>query len=98
MTAKERDIYYYVKARRHKFVPLQEIARRTGGKDRYRVNPDWARPVVESMTERGILENNPQRGYRLKPVPKKVTAGKRWVSAEMAKILKDSGKKFENIM
>ena len=50
------------------------------------------------MTERGILENIPDRGYRLKPMPKKDMTGKRWVSPEIAKILKDSGKGFDNVM
>ncbi len=98
MTAPEREIYYYLKARRHEHVPLREISRRTGGKRRFRVNPDWARPILESMTERGILENDPRHGYRLKPIPRKDTEGKHWVSPEIAKILKTSGKSFNNVM
>ena len=98
MTAIERDIYYYVKARRAEYTPLREISRRTGGKRRFRADPDWVRPVLESMTERGILECVPDRGYRLKPIPRPDTAGKRWVSPEIAKILKESGKAFDNVM
>jgi hypothetical protein len=98
MTAIERDIYYYVKARRNDYIPLREISRRTGGKRRFRANPDWVKPVLESMIERGILDCIPERGYRLKPMPRKDTAGKRWVSPEIAKILKDSGKDFDNVL
>ena len=98
MTAQERDIYYYLKARRQEYIPLREISRRTGGKRRYKYNPDWARPVLASMTERGILESDPERGYRLKPIPKQSMDGKRWVAPEIAKILRASGKGFENVM
>jgi hypothetical protein len=98
MTAHERDVYYYLKARRNEFIPLREISRRTGGKRRYRYNPDWVRPVLASMTERGILEHDGDQGYRLKPIPRKNMDGKRWVSPEIAKILKDSGKGFKNVM
>lgn len=98
MTALERDIYYYIKGRRQQYIPMREIARRTGGKRRFKGNPDWARPILASMTERGILENDPEHGYRLKPMPKKDMAGKQWVSPEIAKILKESGKGFANVM
>ncbi len=98
MTAQERDIYYYLKARRRDYIPTREISRRTGGKRRFRANPDWARPVLASMTERGILEQDEERGFRLKPIPQKDMAGKKWVSPMIAKILKDSGKGFDNVM
>jgi hypothetical protein len=98
MTAQEREIYYYLKARRHDFVPLREISRRTGSKRRFRATPDWARSILASMSERSILEGDPERGYRLKPMPKKETKGKRWAAPEIAKVLKASGKAFDNVV
>ena len=98
MTALERDIYYYLKARRQGYIPMREISRRTGGKRRFRANPDWPRPILESMTERGILEHDSEKGYKLKPIPRKDATGKRWVSPEIAKILQDSGKGFDNVL
>jgi hypothetical protein len=47
------------------------------------------------MTERGILETNATGHYRLKPIPKK-NKSKRWVSPDIAKILKESGVEIES--
>ena len=99
MDADEREIYYYLKGRRREFVPIRELSRRTGGKRRWRRSPEWARPVVERMTERGILEGaDAAGGYRLKPKPKAEKAGKRWISPELAELLKASGKVFDNLV
>ncbi len=98
MDAKEREIYYYLKPRRREFISVREISRRTGGKRRFRASPDWARPVLLEMAERGILESDAEGRYRLKPIPKKETEGKRWASPEIAKILEKSGKAFNNLM
>jgi hypothetical protein len=98
MDAKEREIYYYLKPRRREFFTVREIGRRTGGKRRFRVSPDWARPVLFAMAERGILESDTEGRYRLKPIPKTETEGKRWVSPEIANLLKNSGKAFNNLM
>jgi len=98
MDAKEREIYYYLRSRRREFITAREIGRRAGGKRRFRVAPDWARPVLLAMAERGILESDAEGRYRLKPLPKKETDGKHWASPEIAKILKASGKGFTNVM
>ena len=98
MNANEREIYYYLKPRRREFFTVREIGRRTGGKRRFRVSPDWARPVLLAMAERGILESDAEGRYRLKPIPKTETEGKRWVSPEIANLLKKSGKAFNNLM
>jgi len=94
MDADEREIYYYVKSWGQTFVSAREIARRAGGKHRFRHEPDWATPVITRMTERGILESDNGGHYRLKPAPKKNKENLRWVSPEVAKILKSSGKNF----
>jgi hypothetical protein len=98
MDAKERDIYYYLKSRRHEFATVREIGRRASGKRRFRVDPEWAGPVLLGMAERGILESDAEGRYRLKPMPKKITEGKRWASPEIADILKKSGKGFTNLI
>jgi len=97
MTAQEREIYYCLKQHRRDFVPLREISRRAGSKQRFRAAPDWARSVLFSMAERGILEGDPECGYRLKPIPNNA-AGKRWASPEIVRILKSSGKAFHNLI
>ena len=50
------------------------------------------------MIERGILEPDAEGCYRLKPMPKKETQGKRWASADISELLKASGKAFENLI
>lgn len=98
MDADEREIYYYLKSQGREFIPAREICRRVGGKRRVRYSPDWARPVLTRMVERGILESNEEDHYRIKPMPKQDTKGKRWASPEMAKLLKASGKAFDNVV
>jgi hypothetical protein len=98
MDADERAIYYYLKSRRPKSVPDRDIGRHVGGKRRFRYNPEWAKPVLLRMLERGILETDTEGSYRLKPKPRQDTPGKRWASPEIAKILEASGKGFDNLI
>ena len=98
MDADERAIYYYLKSRRPQFAPAREINRHVGGRRRFRYAPDWARPALLRMMERGILETDARGYYRLKPIPRKLTDGKRWASPEIAEILESSGKKFTNLL
>jgi hypothetical protein len=98
MDAAERDIYHYMKSRRPKSVPARDINRHVGGKRKYRYNPDWARPVLLRMVERGILETDAEGSYRLKPIPPEDTKGKRWASPEIAELLQASGKAFDTLM
>jgi hypothetical protein len=95
MDADEREIYQFLKSRGLEFVHTREICRRAAGKHRFNEDPEWAKPVLVRMAERGILETNATGHYRLKPVPKK-NKGKRWVSPDIAKILKESGVEVES--
>jgi len=47
------------------------------------------------MTERGILQGDALGRYRVKPVARK-GKDKRWVSPDIAKILKESGVEVED--
>jgi hypothetical protein len=94
MDADEREIYHFLKQRRESYTSAKEICRRAGGKMRYRALPDWARPILARMTERGILESDSSGHYRLKPIPKSSTM-KRWVSPQIASILRNKKKEFE---
>jgi hypothetical protein len=98
MDADEREIYYYLKSQGRQFIPAREICRRVGGKRRMHFSPDWARPFLLRMAERGILECDTKEGYRIKPIPKKDTEGKLWAAPEIAKILEQSGKGFKNVV
>ncbi len=98
MDAAEREIYHYLKSRRPKAVHARDINRHVGSKRRFRYNPEWATTALLSMVERGILETDAAGSYQLKPMPPKATAGKRWVSPEIARILKASGKAYDNLI
>ncbi len=97
MDSDERDIFYYLKGWKNQFVSPHEICRRAGGKKRYEEEPDWAKPVLVRMAEKRILETDPAGYYRIKPAPKDGKA-KRWVSPQVARILKSSGKDFSEVI
>jgi hypothetical protein len=93
MDADEREIYYYLKSWHREFISSREICRRAGGKRRFQREPDWAKSVLLRMVERGILENDAAGYYRLKPIPKRNKRSK-WISPQIATILRESGKDF----
>jgi hypothetical protein len=97
MDADERDIYEFLKAWGTDYIAAREVCRRAGGRRRFNEDPEWAKPVLLRMEERGIVESNSTGHYRVKPVPrKKPKRDQRWISPEIAKILKESGVEVEN--
>lgn len=99
MDADERQIYYYLKSWRDEFIASREICRRAGGKKRFRIEPEWAKPVLTRMVERGVLESDAAGHYRIRPMDRRVLRkGKRWVSPQIARILKESGKDFNEVL
>ncbi len=94
MDADERDICLYLKGWPDQFISAREIARRAGGKWRYREEPNWAIPVLTRLVEQGLIESDSTGHYRLIRVKKKEKK-KRWVSPQMKEILDQSGKKFD---
>ncbi|MGA3283180.1 MAG: hypothetical protein ABSD57_01815 [Verrucomicrobiota bacterium] len=94
MDGDEREIFQFLKSRGEEFVNAVEIARRAGGKKRFYEDPDWAKPILVRMTERGILQGDALGRYRVKPVARK-GKDKRWVSPDIVKILQESGVEVE---
>ncbi|NOS71309.1 MAG: hypothetical protein HOP33_15420 [Verrucomicrobia bacterium] len=95
MNSDERDIFYYLKGCKGQFVSSHEICRRAGGKKRFQREPDWAKPILVRMADRGIIETDPAGYSRIKPQPKRKEGDTQcWVSPQMAHILKSSGKDF----
>jgi hypothetical protein len=90
MDSDEREIYHYLKTWGAEYVGTREICRRAGSKKRFHEDPDWAKPVLISMKERGIVESDALGRYRIKPVKKKKGGG-RWIAPDIEKILKESG-------
>jgi len=98
MDSEEREVYFYLKGQPDQFVPANSIRRHAGGKHKFRDSPDWARAVLRRMLERGIVEADAADAYRLKPKPKTESGTKRWVSPQIAAILKQSGQQFEHVI
>jgi hypothetical protein len=94
MDTEEREIYLFLKTYGQDFVSLREICRRAGGKKRYHEDHEWARPILQRMVERVILETNSEGQYRVKPVARK-KKNDRWVSPDIAKILAENGVQVE---
>jgi hypothetical protein len=95
MDSDERDIFNYLKTWGEQFVSVREICRRAGTKARFAENADWAKPLLQLMMERGLLERDVVGRYRIKPKPKKHKKN-RWVSPHIAGLLKEKGLELEN--
>lgn len=89
MDTEERDIFQFLKIWGAGFTAPREIARRAGSKKRFYQDPDWAKPILKRMEERGILESDLQGRFRIKPVAKPKPAGPG--AAEAAQIPLENG-------
>jgi hypothetical protein len=85
VTSDERDIFQFLKTWSSMFISSSEIARRVGGRKRVHADPRWAKPILVSMADRGILETDLLGRYRIKPVRRKKR--EKWVAPDIAKIL-----------
>ena len=98
MTGDEREIYIYLKAFRKEFLSAREICRRAGGKRRFQQDEDWAKPVLNRMVDRGILETDSAGHFRIMPYEADAMKKKKWVSPEIQRILRQSGKDFSQVV
>lgn len=96
MEPDEKDICKYLKSSREQYVSGREIARRAGGKWRFREDPDWAMPVLLRLVEQNILEADASGSYRLRQRAAK--APKQFLSPQMREILEKSGKRFGDLL
>lgn len=94
MDSDEREIFSFLKTTGKDYVAAREICRRAAGKKRFHDEPDWAKPILQSMAERGILETDGTGRYRIKPKPKR--SGGRWISPDIEKLLKEKGVAVES--
>jgi hypothetical protein len=95
MDANEREIFNFLQTWGSSFVSAKEVCRRASTKKRYNDEPDWAKPILQIMVERGTLERDAMGRYRIKPEPKK-GHGARWVSPAIAELLKEGGLEIED--
>ena len=96
MDSDDKDVLNYLRSYGNQFVSAREIARRAGGKWRYRDNANWATPVLRRLVEMGILESDANRYYRIRPKGKKKS--KKWISPQIRAILEKSGKDFGEVL
>ena len=96
MDADETEVCTFLKAFRGRFVSPKELARRAGGKWRYREDPKWAIPVLLRLVEKGVLECDASGYYRLLERERKKP--KQWVSPQIKAILEKSGKDFGDLL
>ena len=94
MSADESEIFHYLKTWGAEFTSAKEVSRRAGTKQRYHEDPDWAKPLLMAMVERGVLESDSMGRFRIKPERKKGHK-QRWVSPDIEKILKEKGVEVE---
>jgi hypothetical protein len=96
MDPDEDEICRYLKGWPRQFISATEIARRAGGKKRFREEPNWAIPRLLRLVEKGILESDAGGHYRLKARDgeKKRT---RWLCPQVRAILEASGKGFDGV-
>ena len=95
MSSDEREIFNYLQTWGGEFINAKEVSRRAGTKKRYHEDPDWAKPIMLGMAERGVLESDLSGRFRIKLEPRKHRK-QRWVSPDIEKILKENGVQVES--
>lgn len=93
MDADQREIFNYLKTFGEDWVSAKEVCRRAGGKRRYAEDNNWARPILQQMKERSIIEGDELGRYRIKPL--KHGHKGRWMAPDIEKILRESGVKVD---
>jgi hypothetical protein len=96
MTAEEKEICSYLKSMPGQFVSARDIARRAGGKWRFRENPQWADAPLERLLDTKIIETDSTHHYRL--IVKSEKKNKKWISPQLQRILEKSGKDFTHVI
>lgn len=95
MDSDERQICDYLRSWPRHYLSAREIARRAGGKRRFREEPQWAYPVIARLLEEGLIETDGLGHYRLKQAAQERSRRPRkWVSPQVRKILERSGRDF----
>lgn len=98
MSADEKAIIDYLTAWTNSFVSGTEIAKRLD-KRRFKEDRLWAMPILSEMVRQGYLDTDAFGHFRIKQEEEEEEEPEqRHVSPQILKILKSSGKKFDNIV
>ena len=92
MDADEREIIDYLQTFGEDWVTAKEICRRAAGRKRFNEDNNWAKPILQHMKDRRVIEGDELGRYRIKPAPEHEEAG---VSPEIEQILRESGVKVD---
>jgi hypothetical protein len=98
MDSDEREITDYLKSWPGQFVSAREVARRAGGKRRFREDPQWAYPVLTRLLEQDLVEADGLGHYRLKHHKVVGKKRRRWISPQLRRILERSGQDFGEVL
>ena len=100
MDSDERQITDYLKSWPGHFVSAREVARRAGGKRRFRDEPQWAYPVLTRLMENNLVETDGLGHYRLKleSLTKVSRKRRKWISPHLRRILERSGRDFGDVL
>jgi hypothetical protein len=96
MNGDEKAIVDYLKTWPNVFISGREVARRVGGKKRYEEDRYWAVPILTELVRKNVLDVDHMGHFRYRRPDKKKRFG-RHVSPEILRILKTSGKKFDDV-
>jgi len=94
MDADERLVFDYLQSFGEEWVNAKEVCRRAGGKKRFNDDNSWARPVLQRMKDRNLIEGDMLGRFRIKPSPDSRLKD-RWISPDIEKILRESGAKAD---
>lgn len=97
MTWEEREILTYLKTSPKIFFSLREISRRAAGKKTFERTPNWAKPFLPRMVEKGLVEKDSAGHFRYHNQAEVKAKGRKWVSPQIARVLKRSDKDFSEV-
>lgn len=98
MNADEKAIVDYLKCWPNAFISGREIAKKVGGKARYAQDRGWAIPILAQMIRMGLIEADSYGGFRLIKDDKKKKRQHHHVAPQILRILKSSGKSFDDVI
>jgi hypothetical protein len=65
LSAEELEILEYLKGYGGKYIPMVEICRRAGGRQRFSESPQWAHGLVQRLVDAHMVEVNERGHYRV---------------------------------
>jgi hypothetical protein len=98
MDSDERQICDYLKSWPRHFVSAREVARRAGGKRRFREDPQWSYPVLTRLLEQNLIETDGLGHYRFKTQESSTRKRRQWISPQLRRVLERSGRDFSEVL